>query len=244
MGDRKGTLHNLGVSLFRRLTGVYPDCFRRQFAAEILGVLLQKLEDVHAVGGAAMPVFIFQESGALIISIVREHWHERWGRKEGSMDEEEQLYHKIKRVFLKRRLKRIGRAVLLLAALIPLYYGCLYAYAGIQIARAKQLGVFPTLEDAVYSLSAGEFKGARVVRVDINHTEPCSPDGKLPFIWCVYSTLFYDQAPKGYDHAIFRGYSSYYHLPEGWVFMPGDIFPGFIGGIMQRFGMEAVGNSK
>ena len=156
------------------------------------------------------------------------------------MDMEEQVNHKIKAAFMKERLNRIGKVVLFLVALIPLYYGCTYAYARIHIAQAKQLGVFPTLEDAVYSLSAKDFRGARVVRVDINHTEPCFPEGNLPFMWCVTSSVFYDQNPEGYDHAIFRGYSSYYHLREGWVFMRGEVVPGFIGRVMERFGMEGV----
>lgn len=158
------------------------------------------------------------------------------------MDREEQVYHEIKAVFQRERLKHAGRVVLLLVVLIPLYYGCTYAYARIHIAEARQLGVFPTLEDAVYSLSAAEFRGARVVRVDINHAEPCNPDGRLPFIWCVSSSVFYDRNPEGYEHTVFRGYTSYYHLREGWVFMPGDTIPGFIGRVMEQFGMEAVGD--
>lgn len=155
------------------------------------------------------------------------------------MKREDQTVHEIKAIFLKRKLIRAARAVLLLAALIPLYYGCIYAYARINIAEAKQLGVFPTLEAAVYGLSYGEVRGARVVRVDINHTEPCHPDGKLPFIWCVSTTAFYDQNPEGYDHSIFRGYSSYYHLRDGWVFMS-ELVSGFTGEVMELFRMEEV----
>jgi hypothetical protein len=155
------------------------------------------------------------------------------------MEMEDQIYHEIQTVFLKRKLIRAARVILLLAALIPLYYGCIYAYARIQIAQAKQLGVFPTLEDAVYSLSAGEVRGATAVRVDINHAEPCNSDGKLPFIWCVSSTVFYDQNPEGYNHSIYRGYSTYYHLQEGWVFMS-ELLPGFTGEVMELFRMEEV----
>ncbi len=243
MGSQKGTLYILGMSLFRRLAGLYPARFRRQYAGEIFEVLLQRLEDAKGLGGAAMPAFIFRESGALIVSIIREHWHERQGRKEVRMEREGQVYRRIQTIFLKRRLERAARVVLLLAALIPLYYGCIYAYARIQIAEAKQLGVFPTLEDAVYSLSAGEVQGARVVRVDINHAEPCNPDGKLPFIWCVSLTVFYDQNPGGHDHSIFRGYSTYYHLREGWVFIS-ELIPGFTGQVMELFRMEEVIDQK
>jgi hypothetical protein len=240
MGNRNGTLHRLGLSLFRRLAGIYPDRFRRQYAGEIFAVLRQRLEDANTSGGAAMPALILQESGALIVSIIREHWHELPGRRDMTMDGDERLYHEIKAVFLKRRLKSTGRLVLMLAALIPLYYGCIYAYARIQIAQAKQMGVFATLEDAVYSLSYDELRGARVVRVDINHTEPCFPDGKLLFIWCVSSTVYYDRTPEGYHHNIFRNYSSFYQLREGWVLMAEELFPGFIGGVMEQFGLEGV----
>ena len=159
------------------------------------------------------------------------------------MEREDQTVHEIKSIFLKRRLKSAARAILLLAALIPLYYGCIYAYARINIAEAKQLGVFPTLEAAVYGLSYGEARGAKVMRVHINYTEPCFPDSKLPFIWCVSTIAFYDQNPEGYDHSIFRGYSSYYHLRDGWVFMA-ELVPGFTGEVMELFSMEEVSDEK
>ena len=232
-------MHTLGMSLFRSLADLYPARFRRQYAGEILGVLLQRMKDANALGGMAIPAFIFQESGALIVSIIREHWHERRGSKEVRMEREDQIYRRIQTVFLKRRLILAARVILLLAALIPLYYGCIYAYARIQIAEAKQLGVFPTLEAAVYGLSYGEVRGASVMRVDINNTEPCFPNGKLPFIWCVSTTAFYDQNPEGYDHSIFVGYSTYYHLREGWVFVS-ELVPGFTGQVMERFKMKEV----
>lgn len=244
MGSRKGTLHTLGVSLFRRLTSAYPDRFRRQYAGEIFDVLLQRLEDATTSGGVALPAFIVQESGALIVSVIKEHWHERQVWKVGSMEERERLNQEIKTLLLKRRLERTGRVILLLAALIPLYFGCNYVYTRIQISQAKQLGVFPTLEDAVYGLSSDEFRGARLVREDINHTGPCFPDGKLPFIWCVSSTQFYDRNPAGYHHSIFRGYASFYHLREGWVFMGNEMLLGFTGRTMELFGMEGVGDWK
>ncbi len=93
----------------------------------------------------------------------------------------------------------------------------------------------------MYGVSSDEFQGASLVREDINHTEPCFPDGKLPFIWCVFSTQFYDRNPTGYNHSIFRGYSTFYHLREGWVFMQ-EMLPGFTGRTMELFEMEEVGD--
>jgi hypothetical protein len=242
MGSRKRTLHILGVSVFKRLTGIYPDRFRRQYAGEVFGVLVQGLEEAGASGGEAMPAFILRESGALVVSIIREHWHERQRLKEGQMEGEERLYREIRKTFLKRRLKRAARVVLLLAALIPLFYGCMYAYAGIQIAQAKQLGVHPTLEDAVQSVYAdGEHGGAKVKLVYINRAGPCFPYGRLPFVWCVTLSVFYDRPPEGSERSVQGGYSTYYHLREGWVFMQ-EMIPGLTGVIMERFGMVGEGD--
>jgi hypothetical protein len=177
----------------------------------------------------------------VIASIIRERRHERRGWKEDQTVGEETVYHQIHVIFLRQRLKRASKLVFLLAALIPLYYGCTYSFAVIQLAQAKQRGVYPTLEEAVYSLPAREFRGARVVRVDLNHAEPCYPDGKLPFIWCVTSTVFYDRKPEGTQHTVFRGSGAYFHLQEGWVLIPEQEFSGFIGGILERYGLEGVG---
>jgi hypothetical protein len=156
------------------------------------------------------------------------------------VEQERRIEQEINAIFLKQRLKRIAVVLLLLAVIVPLFYGGIFIYARIQISQAKQMGVFPTLDEAVYTLSSVDFRGAKVVRVDLNHAEPCHPDGKQPFIWCVSSTTFYDQNPTGYDHSVFRGVSSYYHLKEGWVFMS-ELIPGFTGQVMELFGMDEVG---
>jgi hypothetical protein len=85
MGNRKGTLSHFGVSLFRHLTGIYPDRFRQQFSGEIFAVLVQKLEDATTMGRAAITACIFHEFIALMGSIIKEHWRERWRRKDARM---------------------------------------------------------------------------------------------------------------------------------------------------------------
>jgi hypothetical protein len=217
--------------------GIYPDRFRRQFAAEIFGVLVQKLEDASSVGGAAIPACILHESTSLIASIISEHWHERWERKNIRMAHEEQLSRRIGRIFLMRKLKSVGKVILLLAGLIVFFNSCSYTYAGIQIAQAKSMGVFPTLEDAVYGTSFGE----SIVRVDINHSEPCFSDGKYPFAMCVTTTVFDEHIPAGPQHNNSSGQSAYFHLQEGWVCMPGENFTGFIARVVERLGMQAAG---
>jgi hypothetical protein len=240
MDSRKRTLYNLGVSLFRQLTGIYPGRFRQQFAGEILEVLLQRLDDANAGRGAAISACIFHESIALMASIIREHWHERWEHREARMVGEERLNCEIARVFLKRKLKSAGKVVILLAVLIVLFIGCSYAYAGIQIAQAKHLGIYPTLEDAVYSLSSGEYGGAMVIRVDINHTEPCFSNGNHSYVMCVTSTVFYNQNPDGLHHSKFSDQSAYFHLKEGWVQLSIEVLPRYIFRVVELLGMQVT----
>jgi hypothetical protein len=238
MGNRKGTFYQLGVSLFRHLTGIYPDRFRRQFAGEIFGVLVQRLEDASTMGGTAILACTSHESAALMASIIKEHWHERWGSKAMRMAKEERLYRHIARIFLKRKLKSVGKVVLLLAGFIVLFNGCSYAYAGIQIAQAKHLGAFPTLEDAVYGTSYDE----SMIRLDINHTEPCFSNGNYPFVMCVTTTVFDEHIPEGPRHNNSSGQSAYFHLKEGWVCMSGENFTGFTARVVELLGMHATGD--
>ena len=143
MGSRKGTLHTLGVSLFRRLTGTYPEHFRRQYAAEIFEVLLQRLEGklTPQAGQLCQPSFSENPGRSSSLSSRSTGTSDR-GKRRGVWRRKEDFYHEINTVYLKRRLKRTGRVVLLLAALIPLYYGCIYAHARIQIARRSNWECF------------------------------------------------------------------------------------------------------
>jgi hypothetical protein len=238
MGTRKGTLYNFGVSLFRHLTGFYPERFRRKFTGEMYAVLLQRLEDANNEGGVAIPACIFHESTALMASIIKEHWHERWGLKDVRMVGEEKLNREIGRIFLKRRLKSAVKVILPLVGFIVLLNACSYAYAGLQIAQAKNLGMFPTLEDAVYGTSYAE----SIIRVDINHSEPCFSDGKYPFVMCVTTTVFNEPIHTGPQHKNSSGQSAYFHLKEGWVCMPGENFTGFIAKVVERLGMQFRGD--
>jgi hypothetical protein len=242
MGTRKGTLYNFGLSLFSHLTGFYPEIFRRQFAGEITGVLVQKLEDAAGTSEAAIISCVLRESTALTASIIREHWHERWGRKTVSVAGDEMLYRRVGRIFLMRRLKSAAKVILPLAGFVVLLNACAFAYAGIQIAQAKQRGAFPTVEDAVYGLSSGEYRSASVMRVDINHIEPCYSDGSFPYVMCVDSTVWYDQIPAGFHHSKLWGKSAYFHLKEGWVQISLETLPRHIFSVVELFGMQSTGH--
>lgn len=162
------------------------------------------------MGGAAIPACIFHEFAALMTSIIREHWHERWGSKDMRMAGEADHDREIRKIFLIRKLKSAGKVILLVTGLILLLNSCSYACAGIQIAQAKHWGVYPTLEEAVYGVHSRDVNNAKVIRIDINHTEPCFSGGEYPFVMCVTSTTFYDHIPEGYHHSKFSGQSAYF----------------------------------
>jgi hypothetical protein len=228
------------MSLFRLLASIYPDRFRRRFAGEILEILTQKLEAATVVGGAAILDSIFHESVALMTSIIKEHWHERQNHQEMKMVGEVKLDNEIKKIFLKRRLKSTGKVTLVLLTIILLLNGCSYACAGIHIAQARHWGVYPTLDEAVYGVHSIEDGNAKVIRIDINHSEPCFSSGDYPFVMCVTSTTFYDNIPEGYHHSKFSGQSAYFHLNDGWVLMP-EGNTRFTAKVVELLGMQATG---
>ena len=65
--------------------------FRGEFSIEIQAIILSRMGEADGQGEAAWFAAAFQEITGLIISILRERWHEHKLRKEKSMVPEDQL---------------------------------------------------------------------------------------------------------------------------------------------------------
>jgi hypothetical protein len=138
-----------------------------------------------------------------------------------------------------RRLPRVGRVGLGLAALVPLFFVCSWVYAASQLALAKNEGVYPTVEQAVIANNSRGFGGAEVVRIENVHAAPNSRTAQ-PHVWFGGATVYLDRVPAGrtWDH--YSAGSFYIHVRQGWVPMPEGAFPGFIGWVMELYNMEGV----
>jgi hypothetical protein len=137
-----------------------------------------------------------------------------------------------------RRLPRFARIGLGLAALVPLFFVCIWVYAASQLALAKNAGVYPTVEEAIIANSRG-FGGAEVVRIENVRAGPNRRDAQ-PHVWFGGATITMDRAPEGHDLDYYQSGSYYIHVKEGWVFVTEGAFPEFIGWVMELYNMEGV----
>ena len=130
---------------------------------------------------------------------------------------------------------------MVLAALVPLYFVGIYAYAAANIALAKNAGVYPTTEAAVIgTYSRGRFGDAKVISVGDIHTSINNHDGSMPFLWFATATLKYDRNMPGHNKDYELGGSYFMHVRGGWVFMCEGSFPEFIAWVMQLYHLEGV----
>ena len=137
-----------------------------------------------------------------------------------------------------RSLPRLARVGLGLAMLIPLFFGCSWAYAASQLAMAKNAGVYPTVEQAILARSGG-FGGAQVVRIENVRAEPNRRDAQ-PHVWFGGATVYLDRVPEGHTLDYYHTGSFYIHVKDGWVFVGEGAFPEFIGWVMELYHMEGV----
>ncbi len=137
-------------------------------------------------------------------------------------------------------LRRILWIGMVLAALVPLYFVSIYAYAASRIALAMNQGVYPTVEAALIGTYSLGYGGAKVVSVENIQTGPNYRSGQMPFLWFGTATVKLDRIPRGSNRAYFWGGSYFMHTREGWVFMPESSFPEFVGWVMELYHMEGV----
>jgi hypothetical protein len=138
-----------------------------------------------------------------------------------------------------RRLSRFIRVGLMVAALVPLFFGCIWAYAASQLALAKNAGVYPTVEQAVLANNSQGFGGARVVRIEDIRAAPNRRDAQ-PHVWFGGATVYLDRFPEGHQWDYYQSGSFYIHVKEGWTHVGEGAFPVFIGWVMELYNMEGV----
>lgn len=140
----------------------------------------------------------------------------------------------------KRRRPRLALIILGAAALVPVFFGCLWAYAAAQIASAKSGGIYPTAEEAVVAKNSESWGGAQVVRIENVHAEQNDRNAQ-PHVWFGGATVILDRVPAGFNRAYTVSGSYYIRVRDGWVLMPEGAFPEFVGWVMELYHLEGVG---
>jgi hypothetical protein len=127
-----------------------------------------------------------------------------------------------------------------LAALVPMFFLCIWIYAASQLALAKNEGIYATVEEAVITRNSQGWGGAEVVKVEDVRASVNQHDGSQPHVWFGGAEVYLDRVPRGgkWDH--YAAGSYYLHVEEGWVHVPEGAFPEFIGWVMGLYGMEGV----
>ena len=127
-----------------------------------------------------------------------------------------------------------------LAAMVPLFFVCIWVYAASQLALAKNEGVYPTVEEAVIANNSQGWGGARVIAIEDVHAEPNRRDGVQPHVWFGGAKVYLDRVPEGGRRDWYLSGSFYIHVKEGWILVGEGAFPEFIGWVMELYNMEGV----
>jgi len=127
-----------------------------------------------------------------------------------------------------------------LAALVPIFFLCLWIYAVSQLALAKNDGIYASAEEAVIMLNSQGWGGAEVVRLEDVGASINRHDGSQPHVWFGGARVYLDRVPQGRDRTEYSSGSYFLHVKEGWVHVPEGAFPEFIGWIMELYGLEGV----
>ncbi len=133
--------------------------------------------------------------------------------------------------------KRVGLAALAVLLMIPLFFAGSWVYVTAQLTLAKAIGIYATPEEGMTQTvikGAGEYP---VERVEIITARVSSQ----PRVWYVRAWVFADQRADGKPTP--RGYGAWSHflrVEEGWVHVPEGAFPGFVGWVMELYGLEGT----
>jgi len=133
--------------------------------------------------------------------------------------------------------KRVGLAALAVLLMIPLFFAGSWVYVTGQLTLAKAIGIYATPEEGMTQTvikGAGEYP---VERVEIITARVSSQ----PRVWYVRAWVFADQRADGKPTP--RGYGAWSHflrVEEGWVHVPEGAFPGFVGWVMELYGLEGT----
>ena len=141
--------------------------------------------------------------------------------------------------------RRLALALLASLLLVALFFAATWVYAAGQLTMAKAEGIYATPEEGMESLLLQGFGDYPVPQVKIVSAGVNSHDGSQPHVWYVTGWVLADQRPDGKPVARAYGGGSYFlRVEEGWVHMSEGAFPGFVGWVMELYGLEGAGSAS
>jgi hypothetical protein len=125
--------------------------------------------------------------------------------------------------------------------------GAAWAWTVIQLNSARAVGVYPSAEDAMLALIDRSYRQPDDIQIIYAGTN--SFDGSNPHVWyaiaCVWGGTRRDGSPVGSTRHEYDQPGTYFlATPDGWVWMPEDALPEFVGYWMQVFGLAGAGSSQ
>jgi hypothetical protein len=139
---------------------------------------------------------------------------------------------------------KVIRLLIIALGVVLAIGACSWLYTTIQLNVARSKGVYVTAEQGMLAKIEKHYSADRDVK--ILHAGPNAFDGRQPHVWFVIAEIRassrVDGSELGHTGCDLPG-SFYLQTKEGWVFVPEDAFPEFIGFWMKVFDMAGEGQS-
>lgn len=136
--------------------------------------------------------------------------------------------------------RRVLTIVGILIAIVPVSW----AYTSIQLSVARSKGVYETPEQAMTAIVDKAYAPDRTIK--FLYAGPNSTDGSQPYVWYVIAEVHASARADGSElqtNGCDAPGSFFLQTKQGWVAVPEEALPGFMGFWMKVFGMAGEGQS-
>ena len=139
---------------------------------------------------------------------------------------------------------KLSRRVLMIVGILIAIVPVAWAYTSIQLAMARSKGVYETPEQAMTAILDKAYAPDRTIK--FLYAGPNSTDGSQPYVWYVIAEVRASARADGSElqtNGCDAPGSFFLQTKQGWVTVPEEALPGFMGFWMKIFGMAGEGQS-
>ena len=139
---------------------------------------------------------------------------------------------------------KLSRRMLILLGILIAIVPVSWAYTSIQLSIARSKGVFDTPEQGMTTMVDKAYAPDRTIKFLYAGTN--SPNGSQPFVWYVIAEVRASARADGSElqkNGCDAPGSFFLQTKQGWVAVPEEALPGFMGFWMKVFGMAGEGQS-
>jgi hypothetical protein len=150
------------------------------------------------------------------------------------------VLHTIRRIEMKS-----FRLTLFVLGIVIGYAVLSWAYTSAQLSIARSKGMYETAEQGMRALVDKGYTSDRQVKILYAGTN--SLDGSKPYVWYVIAEVHASARTDGSDlseNGCDAPGSFFLETKDGWVNLPEEAFPGFIGFWMNVFDLAGPGQSE